>query len=118
MLGGLDLHRQSYGFIGTADWSMYPILPPGSFVQIDDSKRKIATDGWSDEFERPIYFLEHRNGFRCCWVSELEGLLVAHSHTASETAPELYRMSEVDILGQVVGVAMRLGQGKRRHIGS
>jgi transcriptional regulator with XRE-family HTH domain len=118
MLGSLDLRRQCYGFIGTADWSMYPILPPGSFVQIDETKTKIAAEGWADEFERPIYFLEHRNGFRCCWVSELEGLMVAHSHTASETAPELYKVSEVDVLGQVIGVAMRLDLARRRHTGS
>ncbi|MGC2660060.1 MAG: helix-turn-helix transcriptional regulator [Bryobacteraceae bacterium] len=118
MLAGFNLRRQRYGFIGTDDWSMYPILPPGSFLQIDETKRKIATEGWADEFERPIYFLEHRNGFRCCWVSELEGVLVAHSHTASLTPPEIYRSNEVDVLGQVVGVAMRLDQAKRRHTGS
>lgn len=118
MLAGSDLRRQRYGFIGTGDWSMYPILPPGSFVQIDESKRKIATHGWADEFERPIYFIEHRGGFRCCWASELEGLLIAHFHTASQTAPEVHRLGEVDVIGQVIGVAMRLDQGKRRHTGS
>jgi transcriptional regulator with XRE-family HTH domain len=118
LLAGLDLRRQRYGFIGTEDWSMYPILAPGSFVQIDDTKRKIVSEGWADEFERPIYFLEHRAGFRCCWVSEIDGFVVAHSHTASQTAPELFRVSEVDVIGQVVGVAMRFDQGKRRHTGS
>lgn len=118
LAGGVDWRRQRYGFIGTEDWSMYPILAPGSFVQIDDNKRKIVSDGWADEFERPIYFIEHRAGIRCCWLSQVESLIVAHSHTASETAPELFRASEVDIIGQVVGVAMRLDQGKRRHNGS
>jgi transcriptional regulator with XRE-family HTH domain len=118
MLAGFDLRRQRYGFVGTNDWSMYPILAPGSFVQIDESKRKIASGGWTDEFERPIYFLEHRNGFRCCWVAEFDGLLIAQSHTASQTVPEIYRLGEVDVIGQVIGVAMRLDQGKRRHTGS
>ncbi|HEX4228316.1 MAG TPA: helix-turn-helix transcriptional regulator [Bryobacteraceae bacterium] len=118
LLAGFDLRQQRYGFIGTADWSMYPILPPGSFVQIDESKRKIAANGWIDEFERPIYFIEHRAGFRCCWVSEIEDILIAHSHTASQTPPEIYRVSEVDVIGQVIGVAMRLDQGKRRHTSS
>ena len=28
----------TYGYIGNQDFTMYPILPPGSFVQIDEEK--------------------------------------------------------------------------------
>ncbi len=43
---------------------MFPIIPPGSLVVIDDTKRRIVNSGWNSEFERPIYFLEHREGLR------------------------------------------------------
>ena len=49
-----------YGYIGTGDRTMYPILPPGSFVQVDESKHRIERDGWRSEYERPIYFVEGR----------------------------------------------------------
>src|SRR5689334_1285677 len=69
LLNNIDLRTHRYGLIGTEDWSMFPIVPPGSLVVIDDSKRRIATGGWSNEFERPIYFLEHREGYACGWCS-------------------------------------------------
>jgi transcriptional regulator with XRE-family HTH domain len=53
-LDGLDLKEHRYGFIGSDDWFMYPILQPGSFVMIDEGQRKIATSGWANEFERAI----------------------------------------------------------------
>src|SRR5262249_61885892 len=48
----------TYGYIGTDDLSMYPLLPPGSFVQIDESKNKVVQGLWRTEYERPIYFVE------------------------------------------------------------
>ena len=112
----LDLRKQRYGFIGTDDWSMYPILAPGAFVQIDEAKHRIINEGWTNEHERPIYFLEHRTGFRCCWCTLREGLLILQPHSASHVSPEVYQYpGEVDVIGQVVAVAMRLAQGKRRH---
>ncbi len=116
MLNTLDLRNQRYAFVGTDDWSMYPIVPPGSFIQIDETKRRIVNGGWSHEFDRPIYFLEHRHGYRCGWCSEKDGLLILQPHSASDASPEIFRYpGEADVIGQVVGVAMRLDQGKRRH---
>lgn len=116
LLDALDFKKQRYGFIGTDDWSMYPILAPGSFVQIDESKHRIVNDGWTYEHERPIYFLEHRNGFRCGWCTVRDGMLILQPHSTSHVAPEVFRFPEdVDVIGQVVGVAMRLDLGKRRH---
>jgi transcriptional regulator with XRE-family HTH domain len=116
LLNALDLRKQRYAFVGTDDWSMYPIVAPGSFIQIDETKRRVVSDGWSNEFERPIYFLEHRHGYRCGWCSSRDGLLVVQAHAASHVAPEIFRYpGEADVIGQVVGIAMRLDLGKRRH---
>lgn len=116
LLDGLDLRRQRYGFIGTDDWTMYPIIAPGSFIQIDESKRRIAKDGWAHEQERPIYFLEHRNGYGCGWCSEKSGLLILQPHPLSQVPVEIFRYpGDVDVIGQVLGVAMRLDQARRHR---
>jgi hypothetical protein len=116
MLANLDLKKDKYGFIGSDDWSMYPILAPGSLVQIDESRRKILTSGWSYEFDRPIYFLEHRDGYDCCWCSLADGYLILQPHGSSHLPSRYFHYpEEVEVLGQVVAVAMRLDQAKRRR---
>jgi hypothetical protein len=95
---------------------MYPLLQPGSFVLIDETRRKIVNTGWTNEFERPIYFLEHRKGFACGWCTLNESQLILQPHPASMCNPEVYSYpDEVEVIGQVTGVAMRLDQGKRRR---
>jgi transcriptional regulator with XRE-family HTH domain len=116
LLNGLDLKNHRYGFIGTEDWTMYPLLQPGSFVLIDETRRRIVNTGWTNEFERPIYFLEHRKGFACGWCTLNESQLILQPHPASMCNPEVYSYpDEVEVIGQVTGVAMRLDQGKRRR---
>jgi hypothetical protein len=95
---------------------MYPILLPGSFLHIDESRTKIGHESWTYEIERPIYFLEHRNGFRCGWCSQTAGLLIVQPHWSAQSSPEVYKYpGEIDVVGQVVGVAMKLGLARRRH---
>jgi transcriptional regulator with XRE-family HTH domain len=114
-LGGLDLRRYRYGFIGLSDWSMYPVLQPGSLVMIDESKRRVASDGWTNEFNRPIYFLEHREGYMCSWCSRSGDKLTLHPHPASDGIPAVYLYpSEIEVVGQVTGVAMLLESRKPR----
>jgi transcriptional regulator with XRE-family HTH domain len=99
----------SYGFIGNDDWTMYPLLMPGSFVQIDEGKRKIAEGGWRSEYERPIYLVETREGHICCWC-ELNGpMLTLKPHPMSPAKTRIVRYEiDAEVIGQVVGVAMRL----------
>jgi hypothetical protein len=119
LLQSLDLKAQRYAFIGTEDWSMHPLIRPGSFVQIDEGKRQIKPETWFHEHEKPIYFLEHRDGFRCGWCTLRDGWLIVQSHPASAVPAEIYKYpADVDVLGQIVGVAMRLDREKRRHIRS
>jgi hypothetical protein len=111
-LAALERFKQreyTYGYIGTEDLTMYPLLLPGSFVQIDESLRKIEEGCWRSEYERPIYFLETRDGFVCSWC-ELNGpMLALRPHPMSPARTRLFRHgSEVEVLGQVVGIAMRL----------
>lgn len=116
MLSGLDVKEHRYGFIGSDDWFMYPLVHPGSLVLIDDRKRKISTGGWRTEFERPIYFFEHREGYACGWCM-LEGdRLILQPHPASPCSPTVFEFpKEIDVVGQVTGVAMRLDQARKRR---
>jgi transcriptional regulator with XRE-family HTH domain len=115
-VASLNLRRYRYAFIGTDDWFMYPILPPGSFVQIDEAQRRPDADASTHEHERPIYLIEHRAGYRCGWCAIDTGFLIVQPHPLSNMRVELYRYpGEADVIGQVIGVAKRLDLAKRRH---
>ena len=114
-LNSSDLRQHRYGFIGLEDWSMHPILRPGALVLIDPSRRKIAIAGWVSEVDRPIYFVEHRDGYRCGWCSLSGGRLIIEAHPSSQVPPSVLDPGLTDILGQVTGVAMLLDVRKRRH---
>jgi transcriptional regulator with XRE-family HTH domain len=99
----------SYGYIGLNDISMYPILLPGSFVQIDEKLSKVQHGAWNSELERPIYFIESRKGFYCSWCSVQGSTLVLQPHPRSSMVGKAFRYpQDAEVLGQVVGVAMRL----------
>jgi len=102
--------RYTYGYVGSEDFTMYPILPPGSFVQVDEAKNKVSDGIWRSEFERPIYFVEMRDGYCCCWCSKKGDSIVLQPHPLSPVPVRVLRHpQEAEVLGQVVGVAMRLG---------
>ncbi len=116
LFAALNLKQHRYAFLGTDDWSMYPLIPPGSFLQIDEARTRVAKGGWTYEHERPMYFVEHHNGYRCGWCTEAPGLLIMQFHAASQVSPEMYKIpGEAEIIGQVVAVAMRLDLGQKRR---
>lgn len=103
----------TYAYIGTEDFTMFPILPPGSFIQIDETRDKVVEGTWKSEYERPIYFLETRSGFKCGWCRLRNGQLTLHPHPLSPEPVRIYRYpQEVDVVGEVVGVAMQLRERK------
>jgi hypothetical protein len=104
----------TYGYVGSEDLTMYPLLLPGTFVQIDEKKSKVQDGPWRSEYERPIYFVETRDGFTCCWCSVDESRLILQPHPLSPSSPRaLKQPQEAEIIGQVVGVAMKIGDWTR-----
>ena len=102
--------RYTYGYIGAEDFTMHPILPPGSFIQVDETKNRVAEGLWRSEFERPVYFVETREGFVCCWCHVSRDRIILQSHPLSPVPVRtLKHPQEAEVIGQVVGVAMRLG---------
>ncbi len=101
----------TYGYVGNEDLTMYPILPPGSFIQVDESKNRVSEGGWQSEYERPIYFVETRSGYTCCWCAMAGEAIILQSHPLSPVAARVLRYpQEAEVIGQVVGVAIRLGE--------
>ena len=110
LLGHLASLDYTYAFIGNEDFTMYPILQPGSFVQVDESKRAVSEHHWRSEYERPIYFVETREGFTCSWCSLRLNSLILQPHPLSPTPVRILKHpQEAEVIGQVVGVAMRIG---------
>jgi transcriptional regulator with XRE-family HTH domain len=104
-----NMRKHTYGFVGLTDRTMSPLLRPGSIVMIDPLRRRIQQGGWANEFERPIYFVELREGYRCAWCQVDGARLMLIPHPISSLPVQSFSLaSEVDVLGQVVGVAMRL----------
>jgi len=115
LLKHVDLRSHRYGLIGSDDWSMFPIIYPGSLVVLDDTRR-IRSTGWRTEFERPIYFFEHRDGYACSWCSLRGDRLTLQPHPASACEPQTFEYpSEIEVIGQVTQVAMSLEPAQRRR---
>jgi transcriptional regulator with XRE-family HTH domain len=111
LLARLNLKKCRYGYIGLEDHMMGPLLRPGSIVQIDECRRRVVNHGWTREEQRPIYFLELRYSYECCWCYQRGRELTLVPHPLSTCAPRAIHIpSEGEVLGQVVGVAMRLVQ--------
>jgi transcriptional regulator with XRE-family HTH domain len=105
----LDVRHAHYGFIGLHDYTLWPMLRPGTFVQIDPRLRRVQSFKWRTEFERPVYFVELRDGYACSWC-ELQGnqlFLVPHPLSYCGVRQFLFG-SDAEIVGQVTGIAMRI----------
>lgn len=101
--------RHIYGYIGTSDRRMIPLLRPGSIVLVDGAVRKIDDGDWTTEHDRPMYFVEVRDGYRCGWFHQEGSRLVMQPHPLSRCFPESWRTpDEAEIVGRVTGVVTRL----------
>ena len=105
----MDGAKYRYGFIGTDDAWMDPLVRPGSLVLIDPAQRTIEAGPFRNEFERPIYFVDLRSGYQCSWCTKDQDRVILHPYGMSARAPQFYRWpDEIEIVGRVAGVAMRL----------
>ncbi len=103
--------RHCYGYIGLNDRRMMPLLRPGSLVLVDAEMRHVEDDGWTSEHDRPMYFVDVRDGYRCGWFHQLPGKLAMQPHPLSRSAPESWRWpEEAEVVGKVIGVVMRLNE--------
>jgi hypothetical protein len=74
--------------IGQSDRMLWPLLPPGSLLQLDQNERTIA-EGQFGEFERPVYLIEFRGRFYCCHAQRRGDTLRMISHQESPERPSI-----------------------------
>jgi hypothetical protein len=98
--------------VGKQDRTCEPMIPAGSIINIDNTKRIISLRKDSaHEFQRPIYFLKTGDVYVCGWC-ELDKAsewltVIAHPLSSSSSRRWRYR-AEVECVGRVVAVAVRL----------
>lgn len=100
------------GIIGRLDKTLDPMIRPGSIILINTQRRAIAhRREWTNEFDRPIYFLLTHTGYLCGWCEldkNTEWLtLVPHSLSYAVAQRWRYR-KEVEVIGRVSIVLLRL----------
>jgi transcriptional regulator with XRE-family HTH domain len=109
LLESLNIRKQRYGLIGLEDFTMYPLLRPGSLVQIDDQQKPQAHVAYRSEYDRPIWFLELRDGYICSWCELLRDRIISIPHPLSPARTQEFAYpNEVEIVGRVTAVAARL----------
>ena len=93
-----------YGHLGLAEFTMYPVIRPGSLLKIDTSQNKVVMNVWRNEYERPVYFIELRGAYACGWC-ELQGnqLLIIPHPSSPASVRRLTYPREAEIVGRVVG---------------
>ena len=100
----VDWSRGPLVLIGTADGMMWPLLPPGSLLQLDQRVRTIA-DGTFSEVERPVYLIEYKNRFFCCHAQRRGDTLRLISHRESHWPADIpVPFKEARVRGQVTPI--------------
>jgi transcriptional regulator with XRE-family HTH domain len=107
----LSPERALYGYIGLKDFTLFPLYRPGTFVQIDVNQRRVLAGPPHTMEERPVYFVELRDGYACSWCERKQNLLLLVPHPLSPVKTrQLIYPQEGEIVGRVTGVAMRLAE--------
>jgi transcriptional regulator with XRE-family HTH domain len=108
LLERMDLRHSLYGYVGTRDNILFPLIRPGSFVEIDPRQTKVATS-WKGEFDRPIYFVELRDGYVCSWcdLHERQLVIIPTPQSGAQSHPVSYP-GDAYIVGRVIAVTMRI----------
>ena len=93
-----------HGHLGLTDFTLYPMIRPGALLRIDTNQNKVILGLWSNEYERPIFFVELRDAYACGWC-ELQGnqLLVIPHPSSPMSVRRLTFPREAEIVGRVVG---------------
>lgn len=108
--GVLPTHYRR-GILGCRDRTLDPMIPAGSIVLIDTTRKGIvARRKWNHEFDRPIYFLVTRTDYICgfCELDRDSEWLTLVPHPLSFEASRRWRFKkEVEVIGTVAGAFVR-----------
>lgn len=111
LLPHFDLRSFIYGYVGMEDLTLFPLIRPGSFVEIDAHQNQVDRGQWSNEFDRPIYFVELRDSYACSWCEVGQGRLFLIPHPQSRRQVREVRFpNDAEIVGRVTAVSMRIAE--------
>lgn len=106
-----------YGYIGTRDFTLFPLIRPGAFVEIDPSQRRIENTRWGSLFERPIYFVELHDEYACSWCEQKDGgLLLIPFPLSGNRVREVRYPAQADIIGRVTAVTTRIATPREKRL--
>lgn len=93
-----------YGHLGLADFTMYPMIRPSALLKIDTNQNKLQTNGWHNEYERPVYFIELRQEYACGWCElQANQLLIIPHHSSPASVRRFTYKREAEVIGRVIG---------------
>lgn len=114
LLPHMDLRNSLYGYVGTQDFTLFPLIRPGSFVEIDAKQKRVDRIVWSNEFDRPIFFVELRDGYACSWCEFRESrLLLVPSPQSRSRVREVRFPNDAEIIGRVTAISMRIADAQQ-----
>jgi len=100
----IDWERGPLVIIGLAEYMMWPLLPPGTLLQLDTKARTISPGAFA-EFERPVFLIEHAGRFYCCHAQRKGQMLLLISHAESPAPPiTSIPYKEVKVRGQLTPI--------------
>lgn len=120
LLQYLDWEKNLYGYVGMRDYTLFPHVRPGSFVQIDPRHKRILPLSWHGEHDRPVYFFELRDSYVCSWCELHDNdLILVPSRESGREARHVRYPNDVTIVGRVTAISMRIADatGSERSAG-
>jgi len=100
----VDWDRGPLVLVGLSDRLMWPLIPPGSLLQLDPKVRTVENGSWS-EFERPVYLIEFKGRFYCCHAQRRGDTLRLISHAESPSPPAIsVPFKEAKVRGQLTPI--------------
>ena len=89
-----------YAQLGADEFTMSPLIKPGSIVVVDTAQTRVETGPWKDEFQRPIYLVELRERLTCGWCERRGNKLLIVAYRSSSF--QEFRSQDAEIIGRVV----------------
>ncbi len=103
--GRLHPDRYCYALIGLKDDTMGSILPPESLVEVDEQQAEVRRFEWKSLRERPLYLVQHRYGYSCCWGEQQGNELTLLPHPLSQRKAMHFKTPhEAVVVGQVLNM--------------
>ena len=105
-----DLSIRDVFWAGGVERFVHPYMDGSAFLIVDRRKKTARSSLSWPKWAQPLYvFLRHDGNYLCGSYSRLNGILIIHPCTAG--LPKLLRLrhrTDVEIVGQIVGIVRRL----------